>query len=266
MSWPYVDNLSGEGLPMLTDETRNEILGGALVIHQSRRGYRFNLDSLILAHFAKPPVRGSHLDLGCGNGIILLVMAGNRPGARWTGLEIQPQLANLARLNVQSNGLSDRAEIVAGDAQDIRRLFKPASFHSVIFNPPYRRLQSGRINPQEEKAAARHEILGSLPVFLSAARQVLKPSGRVCTIYPASRLAHLVCEFRRHRIEPKRMRLVFSDSSSPAQFVLAEGRLFAREELKVEPPLFIYESRGVYTKDMKDVFTGLAAPPDGASG
>lgn len=247
---------------MLNNETRDEILDGTLVVHQSRRGYRFNLDSLILAHFAKPPVRGTHLDIGCGNGILLLVMARPSPSARWTGLEIQPRLAALARKNVEQNGLSDRAVIVEGDAKDSRLYFKPASFDSVIFNPPYRRLFSGRINPQEEKAVARHEVSGSLPVFLAAARRLLKPAGRVCAIYPASRMVHLVSEFRRHRIEPKRMKLVFSDRSSNAQFVLAEGRLDSREELKMEPSLYIYDAPGLYTRDMKSVFTGLAGLPD----
>ncbi len=243
------------------EETVDEILDGGLTVCQSRRGYRFNLDSLMLAHFASVRPGRLNMDLGCGNGIILLLLARLHPATRWVGLEIQPQLATLARKNIEQNGLCDRVTIVTGDVREVHHHFGHASFDQVIFNPPYRKLLSGRINPLEEKAVARHEIRGSLKDFLAAAGFLLKPSGRAFAVYPASRLAQLVFEFRRNDIEPKRMKLVFSDRHSRAQFVLAEGRRSSREELSMESPLFIYEQPGVYTEDMKRLFSDLGRPP-----
>jgi len=245
---------------MTEEETIDEILDGTLKVRQSRRGYRFNLDSLMLAHFALVRPGSVNLDLGCGNGIIALVLANRYPQSRWHGLELQDGLAALARKNVLDNDLSRRVVIDQGDAREIRKKYGPHTFDNILFNPPYRKLQSGRINPLEEKAIARHEVKGSVSVFLTAARYALKPKGRVFTIYPAARLVELIALLRKNAIEPKRMKLVFSDASSDAEFALVEGRGGSREELKVEPPLYIYEEPKKYTQAMKAMFAELACP------
>ena len=246
----------------MDEETVDEILEGSLKISQSKRGYRFNLDSLILAHFVSLKSRSVNMDLGCGNGVIALVLARRYPSTHWTGLEIQKGLASLSHKNVEQNGLGKRVGIVLGDAREVKRNFAANSFDNVIFNPPYRKLSSGRINPLLEKAVARHEIKGSLSDFLAASRYLLKPTGRVFAIYPAARMVELISLFRKKNIEPKRMKLVFSDASSNAEFVLAEGRSGSREELKMEPPLYIYEEQKKYTQAMKIIFTDLASPPE----
>lgn len=251
---------------MMGEETVDEILEGSLKIHQSKRGYRFNLDSIILAHFVDLKSRTVNLDLGCGNGVIALVLANLYVQSRWYGLEIQQALADLAKKNVEQNGLSHRVTIDIGDAREVKKIYQPHSFDNIIFNPPYRKLDSGRMNLLPEKAVARHEIKGSLSEFLSASQYLLKPKGRVFSIYPAARMVEMISLFRKKDIEPKRMKLVFSDAASTAEFVLVEGRSGSREELKMEPPLIIYEQHKKYTKDMKNIFTGLASPQDSGGG
>ncbi len=250
----------------MEEETVDEILEGSLRIHQSRRGYRFNLDSLLLAHFANLKPRSRNMDLGCGNGVILLVLAKRFPETFWEGLEIQPQLAALADKNVHLNGLTNRITISVQDARKVKNYYPAHSFDHVVFNPPYRRLSSGQINPHPEKALARHEIQGSLADFLSASRYLLKPAGRVFTIYPAKRLVEMIYLFRINKIEPKRMKLVFSDALSDAEFILVEGRSGSREELKMEPPLYIYEKQKQYSQAMKKIFSDLASPLEAAGG
>ena len=244
----------------MDEETIDEILDGKLKICQSRRGYRFNLDSLILAHFVSVKSRTVNLDLGCGNGVMALVLAGRYVHSKWHGLEIQHGLALLAKKNIELNGMQRRVIIHEGDARDIKKIYSPNAFDNIVFNPPYRKIDSGRINPLPEKAIARHEISGSLDHFLQAAQHTLKPGGRVFTIYPASRMAELISLFRKRKMEPKRMKLVFSNASSNAEFVLAEGRSGSREEMKMEPPLFIYQSPRQYTENMKNIFTELSLP------
>ena len=251
---------------MIYEETIDEILEGSLKICQSKRGYRFNLDSLILAHFVSLKSRSVNMDLGCGNGVIALVLARRYPSTHWTGLEIQEGQASLSCRNVELNGLEKRVRIGLGDAREVKRNFAANSFDNVIFNPPYRKLSSGRINPLLEKAVARHEIKGSLSDFLAASKYLLKPSGRVFTIYPAKRLVELTVLFRKNNIEPKRMKLVFSDALSDAEFVLVEGRSGSREELKIEPPLYIYEEPKKYTQDMKNIFSEIASSPAACDG
>lgn len=248
----------------MEEETLDAILEGSLRVFQTKCGYRFSLDAVLLAHFVSVKARAHIVDLGCGNGIIILILAKRFPKASCAGLEIQEGLAALSKKNSQINGLENRVEIFSGDARTIKEIFPTCSFDSVIFNPPYRKLNSGRVNPHPEKAVARHEIKGSLKDFLAAAKYLLKPSGTVFTIYPAKRMVELVSLFRKYCIEPKRMKLVFSDSSSEAEFILVEGKKGGREELKIEPSLFIFDQSKNYSEGMTDIFNELSRfPADG---
>lgn len=245
----------------MEEETLDEILGGRLRVFQSKKGYRFSLDSILLSHFVSLKPRTHVIDLGCGNGIILLILAKRFPHVNFVGLEIQETLSTLAQKNTQLNSLDKRIKIFTGDARNIKKFFKTRSFDTVTFNPPYRKINSGRINPYPEKAIARHEINGSLKDFLTAAKYLLKPAGRVYTIYPAKRLVELVYLFRSHDIEPKIMRLVFSDKVSEAEFVLVEGKSGSREELKIKSPLFIFNRDKNYSKEMTGIFNELSRFP-----
>ena len=245
----------------MEEETIDEILNGGLRVFQKKKGYRFSIDSILLAHFAALRQRTRFIDIGCGSGIILLILAKRFPNTKCRGLEIQENLAALARKNSQINCLESRVDIVHGDARDIKNIFPERSFDSVIFNPPYRKLNSGRINPHPEKAIARHEIDGSLKDFLKASKYLLKPAGTVFTIYPAKRLVELIYLFRESGIEPKKMKLVFSDISSDAEFALVEGKKGSHEELKLEKSLFIYDQERNYTEEMSGIFSELSHFP-----
>ena len=250
----------------MEEETLDEILNGGLRILQNKKGYRFSLDSILLAHFASLKQRATFMDIGCGSGVILLILARRFPGASGVGLEIQENLSVLARKNTEINHLDDRVEIVHGNAHSVKNIFQERTFDSVIFNPPYRKLNSGRINPHEERAIARHEIKGSLKDFLNAAKYLLKPTGNVFTIYPAKRLVEMVYLFRSTGIEPKRMKLIFSRLHSDAVFALVEGKKGGREQLQIEPPLFIYEDEKIYSKEMSAIFNDLSRFPIGGAG
>jgi tRNA1Val (adenine37-N6)-methyltransferase len=245
----------------MEEETADRILNGSLRIFQKKRGYRFSLDSILLSHFVFTKPKTSNIDLGCGSGIIMLILARRFPHTTWTGVEIQEGLAALAKKNVQLGGLDGRVQILCDDARALKKILPANSFDSVIFNPPYRKLNSGRTNPHLEKAIARHEIKGSLKDFLQAAQYLLKSGGRAFTIYPAKRLVELIALFRLSGIEPKRLKLVFSDYSSEAEFVLVEGRAQSREELRIEQPLYIYDQEKKYTQEMLAIFSELSQFP-----
>ena len=250
----------------MEEETADLILNGNLSIFQKKKGYRFSLDSILLSHFTCLKPKTSNIDLGCGSGIIMLILARRFPHTTWTGVEIQDDLAALAQKNIQLGGLDSRIKILCDDARAIKKILPANSFDTVVFNPPYRKLKSGRVNPQLEKAIARHEIQGSLKDFLQAAQYLLKPGGRVFTIYPAKRLVELISLFRLSAIEPKRLKLVFSDNCSAAEFVLVEGRAGSNEELKIEQPLYIYDQDKKYTREMSAIFSELSQFPADVDG
>ncbi len=245
-------------------ESLDEILNGRILVYQNKHGYRFSIDSLLLAHFIDLKPRAKAIELGCGSGIILLILAKRYPTLKFTGLEIQENLVGLAQKNVRLNGLENNVEIIGGDVQEAGKRFPPGIFDAVFFNPPYRKLNSGRLNPNPEKAIARHEIKGSLETFLKAAQSLLKEKGSVFVIYPAKRLAQLIYLFRQYRMEPKRIKTVFSDATSDAEFILVEGKKGSGEELKMAPPLFIYDENKRYAPETLKIFRELSvAPPDG---
>ena len=252
--------MDGE-LNLRDGETVDEILGGRLHVIQKKRGYRFSLDALLLAHFTDLYEGDNLIDLGTGCGIIALLLAQRVLCGRVLGIDIQDDFVAIAERNVVLNGLTGQIEIRRGDVRCPETLCEPQSFAVAVFNPPYRKLRSGRINPDPEKAVARHEIAGSVTDFLAAAANALRVSGRVYVIYPAGRTVQLLARMREHRVEPKRLRLVHSRRSGSGEFVLIEGVKGGREGLKVLPPLFIREEQGGYTSEMMEIFRALTAFP-----
>ena len=248
-------------LHALDGETVDAILGGRLRIIQKKRGYRFSLDALLLAHFAALREGDNLIDLGTGGGIVALILAQRFSCGHVLGIDIQEELVAMAKRSVILNGFEGYVEICRGDVRRPETLCGPQSFSAAVFNPPYRRLHSGRMNPGSEKAMARHEIAGSAADFLTAAAYALRPDGRTYVIYPATRMVELLARMRERRIEPKRLRMVHSCHGGLGAFVLLEGVKGGREELKVLPPLFIHEEAGGYTLEMTEIFRDLPGFP-----
>ena len=246
-------------------ETIDDLPGGRLKILQKEGGYRFSIDSLLLTHLVQMKTGDSVIDLGTGGGVILLILSHRFRCGKMVGVEIQEGLVDMARRSMRMNGLDDKIEVFRGDIKEIKTFFNPQSFDVVIFNPPYRKLNSGRINPDREKAIARHEIKGTVGDFLLSARYIVKESGYVYIIYPATRMVGLLSQMKACNIEPKKLRIVYGTCSSKGQFVLVEGKKKGGEELKVLPPLFVYEEDGGYTEEMESVFKELSGSPSSSA-
>jgi tRNA1Val (adenine37-N6)-methyltransferase len=248
------------------DETLDPICGGRLRVIQAKRGYRFSVDSLLLASFVRLRPGERAADLGTGSGILALILASRPERPVVDALELQPELADRARRSAEINGLDDRVRVREGNVRYAAEILPAAAFDLVVFNPPYRKARSGRVNPNREKALARHEIAGTVEDFLAAAALLLKDGGRVCAIYPASRAVGLLSAMRVRGLEPKRLRVVHSRSHEEGEFVLVEGIRGGREELDVMPPLFLYGTGLTYSEEMERIMGGLAASPGSAGG
>jgi tRNA1Val (adenine37-N6)-methyltransferase len=237
-------------------ETVDTLFQGKLRLYQSRTGYRFSVDAVLLAHFTTLRRGDSVADLGAGNGVIALMLAYLDPSLKITGIEIQPRLANYARRNVRLNNLQGSVNIIEGDVRIIEAMAQPASYSVVVCNPPYRKPNSGRVSPDEEKKIARHETEGTLHDFLRAGAYLLPTKGRMAAVYVASGLAELLDAMRRVGIEPKRLRLAHSHADSEASLVLVEGIKGGRSGMKVLPSLVIYERGKQYTAELTAILSG----------
>jgi tRNA1Val (adenine37-N6)-methyltransferase len=238
-------------------ESVDEILGGRLKILQKVKGYRFSLDAFLLADFVQLKRISRVLDLGAGGGILSLILSQRRQCRHITGIEIQGPLVDIMKRNIKINRLSDKIKVCRGDVRKIETIINPHAFDAVVLNPPYRRLTAGKINPNHQKAIARHEIEGAIGDFLKAAAYALKKYGHVYIIYPAARAVELIYKMRINQLEPKRVRTVYSHRDSAGEFILVEGLKEGGEELKIMPPLFIYTKKGQYTKMMNEIFRTL---------
>lgn len=235
--------------------TRDTFLGGRLKVCQSRRGYRFSLDALILAFHAEPGKgRERILDLGTGCGILPLVTATRFPEVHLTGVEIQPELAALARFNVEQNAFQERILILEEDYLQLPSKAVGPPVDMVIANPPYRRPRSGRVNPEQQRALARHEIAVSLEGLIKTMRRFLKTGGRGWIVYTADRLAELMSAMQSHHMEPKYLRLIHSRPDSEAKRCLLKVVKGARPGMTAGPPLVIYGADGAYTDEVSAMF------------
>ena len=216
-------------------ERLDKFLDGRLCVIQSVRGYRFSIDAVLLARFVAIKSMDVVVDLGAGCGIISLLLLLEKPVGYMVALEIQKNPADQALRNTFLNGFEGRMGVLLGDLRQVplRRCIADV----VVCNPPFRRQGSGRVNPDPQRAIARHEIMASLNDILSAASSVLKPKGRVALIYPAGRLVDLLVRMRAFDFEPKRIQLIHPFAGKEAKLVLVEGARGGKGGVQVLPPL-----------------------------
>ncbi len=240
-------------MPITSDETRDTILGGAVTVVQMRAGYRFSVDSILLARFATVRERDRVLELGAGCGVISLIIAAIAHPREIAAVEIQPPMAQLIERNSAINGFANLRTICA----DIRAAkipgIKPASFDLVVANPPFHARHAGRESPNRSRRQARGGEGASCEEFVSAARRYVRNGGRVAMIFAASRSAELISAMRANRLEPKRIRFVHPKAGLPASSVMVEARANGGIEVVVEPPLVLEKSPGVYTEEAQDM-------------
>lgn len=236
--------------------TSDTFFNGRLSVKQPESGYRFSIDAVLLANFVYPAAGDRIVDLGTGCGIIPMILAYRYKDVRVYGLEIQEQLAGAARINIQDNGMMDQISILCDDLRKVNADLFSGSVDLVVSNPPFRKNASGRINPQAQRAVARHEIKVTLEDVISAAKRILKVSGRLVTLYPADRLADVVSALRNLGVEPKRLRLIHSREGEPGRLFLMEAVKGGRPAMEIAPPLFIYGPDGGYTPEVTEMFKG----------
>ncbi len=223
-------------------------------IIQNSEKFCFGMDAVLLTGFAKAGEKDVLLDIGTGTGIIPLLMSAKYHCAHLTGLEIQEESADMARRSVAMNGLNDTIDIVTGDVKEADKIFKSASFDCITCNPPYMIGQHGLTNPEAPKAIARHEILCTFEDVVKAAAKLLKTGGHFYLVHRPFRLAEIMTALSQYKLEPKRMQLVYPYVDKEPNMVLLEAVRGGKPRMTVEKPLIIFESPGVYTSEIRDVY------------
>ena len=224
------------------------------VIIQDPEKFCFGVDAVLLSDFAKAKKNEVVLDLGTGTGIIPILVAAKTNAKKIIGLEIQSQCVEMARRSVAMNDLQERISIDQGDIKNLTQLYKPSSINVITTNPPYIHKSGGIINEYDSKAIARHELLCTLDDIVAGSSKLLTFGGRFYMIHRPYRLVDIFTTMRIHNIEPKVIRFVHPFAHKDPTMVLVEGIRSGKAELKVMPPLIIYESQGVYTEEVRKIY------------
>lgn len=246
---------------LLPDEQLDTLKNGLKII-QNPKKFMFGIDAVLLSYFAASQIRNESLtiDLGTGTGIIPLLLKTSTKAKKIYGLEIQPESADMARRSVELNNLQEKIQIVNGDIKNVPALFEKHSFNSVTSNPPYMIDQHGKQNPNDAKRIARHEVLCNLEDVIKAADYLLKPNGSFFLIHRPFRLAEIFSLMYKYNLEPKRMQLIYPYLNKEPNIVLIEAKKNANPRLQVLEPLFVYDTPGVYTAEINQIYDSFTKP------
>lgn len=246
--------IMNESMWLRTGERFDDLQRNGLKLIQNEKMFCFGMDAVLLSAFTEVREGENVLDLGTGTGVIPILLSARTPGKHFTGLEINAYSADMASRSVRYNHIEEKVSIVQGDLRKAAQLFPTGSFNVVTSNPPYMPAGHGLTSPNMDKAAARHELLCTLEDVVSAAGAMLPSQGRFCMVHRPFRLPEILNVMSAHHLEPKRMRLVYPTIESEPAMVLLEGLKGGRPRMKVEKPLIIYESPGIYSQEVRALY------------
>lgn len=235
------------------DECLDDLQNGLFII-QKQNGFKFGIDAVLLSDFAKDTRSKNTLDLCTGTGIVPLLLSVKTDTPRICGLEIQSEIAQMAKRSVEYNKIGKRVEIVEGDLKNAVEIYGRCSFDKITCNPPYMKKGTAVRNEIDTKSISRHEVMCTLDDIMRVSRELLVSKGRLFMIHRPSRLADILCAMRKYRIEPKRIRFIHPEVNKAPNLVLLEGMKDGGEELKFLPPLYVYNEDGTYTEEIDIIY------------
>ena len=273
----------------MRDDSRVRLKDGERIDDLQRNGYGiiqntgafcFGMDAVLLSGFSRVRRGETVVDLCTGTGIVPVLLEAKTEGSFFYGVEIQPEMADMARRSLLLNDIGDKVRILEGDLREIL----PGSTSSgtgnagcaagsgiahgelaeldalmgrtdvVTANPPYIREMHGLQNPEDALAIARHEVRCTLEDVCCAAARLLRSGGRFYMVHRPHRLPEIITVLKEARLEPKRLKFVHPYLDREANMVLIEAVRDGRPECRVEEPLVVYKEPNVYTDEIYDIY------------
>lgn len=234
--------------------TTDELWPGGPRFIRDHEAFRLGTDAVLLADFACRGQIKTACDLGCGTGVISILLAWNNPSLWVDGVELQPVWAQIAVENARLNGFDGRIRVVGGDLREHRSFLKAGAYDLVVSNPPYYQSGSGKSAARAETAQAREEQSCTLDEVCAAAAYLTRWGGRFALVHKPERLAEVMTALKSHSLEPKRLRFVQYKPRSAPNLILLESRRGGRPSLTVEPPLILAEENGQDSDEVKRIY------------
>jgi tRNA1Val (adenine37-N6)-methyltransferase len=231
----------------------DELWAGGPRFLRAGGGFPLSTDSVLLAHFCAGIRAKRILDLGCGAGVLSVLLCRSHPDAAVGGIEILPEAAALCRANLTANGLGADG-ILTGDLRHHRAHFPAGAYDLVVSNPPYFAAGRGKSAPEPGRAVARDERCCTLAELCAAAQYLCRWGGAFAVVHRPERLSELLCTMSAHGLEPKRLRLVHYRAGFAPSLVLAEGRRGGKPGLDIEKPLLLTEADGGDSEEIRTIY------------
>lgn len=237
----------------------DELKGTGLRLIQPLQGFRVNVDTILLAGFSKVRRGESVCELGCAHGAVSLILAG-RGQVSVTGLDIQPDLIEIARENAFLNDLEDKVSFLHCDLRAVEKTFPPQSFDVVVSNPPYGDPTRHRQGIREGERVARHGVTCSLEDISRSCSYLLRHGGRAYTVFTSERMVALLGAMSRSQMEPKALLPVYPNAKKESSVFLMKSIKGAAPGLRILPPLSIGDGNGGTTEDLLSYYTVEGCP------
>lgn len=226
-----------------------------LKVIQNKEGFCFGIDAVLLSDFAKNIKNNAKvLDLGTGTGIISILLCGKTNLSKIIGVEVQEEVADMAKRSVRLNNLENKFEIINENITNLEKIYERNSFDVIVTNPPYKKENTGIVNEEKKKLISRHEILARLEDYIKISNKLLKDKGEFYMVHRPERLVDIISYMRQYKIEPKEIRFVCSHENEPPKLVLIKGVKSGKPFLKFKENLYIYENNGNYTEEIYKIY------------
>lgn len=233
---------------------RDELWPGGPIFIRDNEAFRLGTDSVLLSSFALKGRAERACDLGCGTGIIAVLLAWNDPALMMDGIELQPEWADIARENAKLCRLDGRINIINGDLRRYRDFMEAGTYDLVVSNPPYYAEGRGKSSGCDSTAAAREERTCTISDVCTAASFLTRWGGRFALVHKPERLAEIICTLKENGLEPKRLRFVQYKAASAPNLVLIESRRGGNPSLTIEPPLIMTDENGNDSDEIKRIY------------
>ena len=244
-----------EKIELKENERIDDLEYKGLKIIQNKEGFCFGIDSVLLSDFAKNIKKDSVVvDIGTGTGIISILLSKMAEIKKIYGIEIQEEVADMAKRSVKLNDLQDKIQIINKNIKNIFEEIEPNKIDAIVTNPPYMKLNTGAKNEEIKKLISRHEVECNLEDIIKISYKLLKSKGEFYMVHRAERIVDILYNLRKYKLEPKEIRFIHSKVGKEPNLVLIKAVKDAGEHLIIDSPLVVYNNDGTYTDEILKIY------------
>ncbi len=244
-----------EKIELKENERIDDLEYKGLKIIQNKEGFCFGIDSVLLSDFAKNIKKDSVVvDIGTGTGIISILLSKKAEIKKIYGIEIQEEVADMAKRSVKLNDLQDKIQIINKNIKNIFEEIEPNKIDAIVTNPPYMKLNTGAKNEEIKKLISRHEVECNLEDIIKISYKLLKSKGEFYMVHRAERIVDILYNLRKYKLEPKEIRFIHSKVGKEPNLVLIKAVKDAGEHLIIDSPLVVYNNDGTYTDEILKIY------------